>query len=32
MAGGNKFIIVANLGRDPEIKYTQSNVPGANFA
>ncbi len=31
MAGVNKVIIVGNLGRDPEVKYTQSNVPVANF-
>jgi len=31
MAGVNKVIIIGNLGRDPEIKYTQSNVPVANF-
>ncbi len=32
MAGVNKVIIVGNLGRDPEIKYTQANVPVANFS
>jgi len=32
MAGVNKVIIIGNLGRDPEIKYTQSNVPVANFS
>lgn len=32
MASVNKVIIVGNLGRDPEIKYTQSNVPVANFS
>ncbi len=32
MAGVNKVIIVGNLGRDPEIKYTQSNQPVANFS
>jgi len=32
MAGVNKVIIVGNLGRDPEIKYTQSNVAVANFS
>jgi len=32
MAGVNKVILVGNLGRDPEIKYTQSNVPVANFS
>ena len=32
MAGVNKVIIIGNLGRDPEIKYTQNgNVPVANF-
>ena len=32
MAGVNKVLIIGNLGRDPEIKYTQSNVPVANFS
>ncbi|MBM4131198.1 single-stranded DNA-binding protein [bacterium] len=32
MAGVNKVIIIGNLGRDPEIKYTQSNVPVANLS
>ncbi len=32
MAGVNKVTIIGNLGRDPEIKYTQSNVPVANFS
>jgi len=32
MAGVNKVIIIGNLGRDPEINYTQSNVPVANFS
>lgn len=32
MAGVNKVIIIGNLGRDPEIKYTQSNVPVVNFS
>ncbi len=32
MAGVNKVIIIGNLGRDPEIKYTQGNVPVANFS
>ncbi|NCQ34885.1 single-stranded DNA-binding protein [bacterium] len=32
MAGVNKVMIIGNLGRDPEIKYTQSNVPVANFS
>ena len=32
MAGVNKVIIIGNLGRDPEVKYTQGNVPVANFS
>lgn len=32
MSGVNKVILVGNLGRDPEIKYTQSGVPVANFS
>jgi len=32
MAGVNKAIIIGNLGRDPEIKYTQNNVPVANLS
>ena len=32
MAGVNKVIIIGNLGRDPEVKYTQSNVPVANIS
>lgn len=33
MAGSvNKVIIIGNLGRDPEIKYTQSNIGVANFS
>jgi single-strand DNA-binding protein len=31
MAGVNKVILIGNLGADPEIKYTQGNVPVANF-
>jgi len=31
VSGVNKAIIVGNLCRDPEIKYTQSSVPVANF-
>ena len=31
MAGVNKVILIGNLGRDPEIKYTQNNVAVANF-
>ena len=32
MAGINKVIIIGNLGKDPEIRYTQSNVPVASFS
>ena len=32
MSGVNKVFIVGNIGRDPEIKYTQNNVPVANFS
>ena len=32
MAGVNKVILVGNLGRDPEIKYTPSGVAVANFS
>jgi single-strand DNA-binding protein len=31
MAGVNKVILVGNLGRDPEVRYTQSGTPVANF-
>lgn len=31
MAGINKVILIGNLGSDPEIKYTQGNVPVANL-
>jgi len=31
MAGVNKVILIGNLGADPEIKYTQGNVPVANL-
>jgi single-strand DNA-binding protein len=31
MAGVNKVILIGNLGRDPEIRYTQSGSPVANF-
>lgn len=31
MASLNKVQIIGNLGRDPEIKYTQSNTAVANF-
>ena len=31
MAGINKVILVGNLGKDPEMRYTQSGVPVCNF-
>lgn len=31
MASVNKVILLGNLGRDPEIRYTQSGTPVANF-
>ncbi len=31
MAGVNKVILVGNLGKDPEVKYTAGGVPVANF-
>jgi single-strand DNA-binding protein len=31
MAGVNKVILVGNLGRDPEVRYTASGQPVANF-
>ncbi len=31
MAGVNKVILIGNLGRDPEMRYTQNNTPVANF-
>jgi single-strand DNA-binding protein len=32
MAGVNKAIVVGNLGRDPEVRYTPSGVPVASFS
>jgi len=32
MAGINKAILIGNLGADPEIRYTQSGTPVANFS
>lgn len=32
MAGVNKVILVGNLGRDPELRYTQSGQAVANFS
>jgi len=32
MASVNKAILIGNLGRDPEIRYTQSGEPIANFS
>ena len=31
MAGVNKVILIGNLGRDPELRYTASGVPVATF-
>lgn len=31
-AGVNKVILIGNLGRDPELRYTQSGQPVANFS
>jgi single-strand DNA-binding protein len=31
MAGVNKVILIGNLGRDPELRYTASGQPVANF-
>jgi len=31
MASVNKVILIGNLGRDPEVRYTQSGTPVANF-
>jgi single-strand DNA-binding protein len=32
MASVNKAVLIGNLGRDPEIRYTQSGEPIANFS
>ncbi len=32
MAGVNKAILIGNLGRDPELRYTASGQPVANFS
>ena len=32
MAGINKVILVGNLGRDPEMRYTQNQVPVCTFS
>ncbi|MDE0885801.1 MAG: single-stranded DNA-binding protein [Myxococcota bacterium] len=32
MAGINKVILIGNLGRDPELRYTQSGQPVATFS
>ncbi len=32
MAGVNKAILIGNLGRDPELRYTQSGQPVVNFS
>ena len=31
MAGVNKVILIGNLGRDPELRYTQGGQPVTNF-
>jgi single-strand DNA-binding protein len=31
MAGLNKVMLIGRLGKDPELKYTQSGIPYANF-
>ena len=32
MAGGNKVILVGNLGKDPEVRYLDNGVAVANFS
>jgi single-strand DNA-binding protein len=32
MAGVNKVILVGNLGKDPELKYFENNIPKATFS
>lgn len=32
MAGMNKVILIGNLGRDPELRYTPDGTPVANFS
>lgn len=32
MAGLNKVILIGNLGRDPEIRYTQQGLAVVNFS
>ena len=32
MAGINKVLLMGNLGRDPEVRYTQSGSAVANFS
>lgn len=31
MASVNKVILIGNLGRDPEVRFTQNSIPVANF-
>ena len=32
MSGVNKVILIGNLGRDPEVRYTESKIPVASFS